>query len=78
MGFSKKSDFVEIAKIKDFFGGCNWNSKTSQNVQKLVLIKKNKCVFRKKICDFFEKSLKLVKLLSNATELLGILKTLKI
>ena len=36
-GFFEKKIFVEIAKIKDFFGGCNWNSKTSQNVQKTVV-----------------------------------------
>ena len=53
MGFSKKIDFVEIAKVKFFVAGWNWNSKTSQNVQKLVLINKKMC-FSKRNCDFFK------------------------
>ena len=53
-GFFEKNDFVEIAKIKDFFGGCNWNSKTSQNVQKLVLINKINVFSEKKMWFFWK------------------------
>ena len=53
--FEKKNDFVEIAKIKDFFWGCNWNfSKTSQNVQKLVLINKINKFSEKKLWFFWK------------------------
>ena len=52
MGLQKKIDFVEIAKARDFVVGCNWNSKTSQNFQQLVLINKKRC-FSKRNCNFF-------------------------
>ena len=50
MGFSKKKiDFLEIAKNQYFVVGCNWNSKTYQNVQKLLLINELKVLFENKL-----------------------------
>ena len=68
MSFSKKKWFSRNRQNKDFYGGCNWKSKTSQNVQKLVLIKKINVFSEKKFVFFIEKSLNVANLLSNATE----------
>ena len=50
MGFSKKKwNFFKIAKGSKFANKCDWNSKISQNVQRLGFSKKQMGFSRKNI-----------------------------
>ncbi len=64
MGFPKESlNFFKIAKRSNFAVKCDWKSKTSQNVQKLILL----C----KIYGFFEKNCDYLKTANDKKFVLG-------
>ena len=54
MGFSKKIlNSFRIAKGSKFAVKCDWNSKISQNVQKMGFLKRIDEFFEKKFLNFF-------------------------
>ena len=55
MGFSKKIlNFFKIAEDSKFAVKCDWNSKISQNVQKMGFLERIDGFFEKKNLNFFK------------------------
>ena len=56
IGFSKEqmTFLKKNPKDKNFVIGCNWNSKVSQNVKKVVSSWKKDWIFKKRSWVFFE------------------------
>ena len=72
----KKPELLKTANISQFDVECDWNSKFSQNFQKLDFFCRKRWVFRKKHWNF-QKGLEVLIVLYNATERVKSLKAFK-